>query len=140
MKKLILLLSIAVIIASCKSNTLKELSEEIETPPSSNILANANLVDGTHPTRGTAKLLQTENGVKLVFENFFTTNGPDLRVYLTKTNQRTSDFIEIGPLKALSGNFSYDISSSINTAEYSHVQVYCVRFPQVTGWGLFARQ
>ncbi len=139
MKNLTIILGLVFLLAGCKSNTLKELTEEFEISSSSNVLSTTNLVDGTHPTRGTAKMLQTESGVKLVFENFFTTNGPDLRVYLTKTNQRTSDFIEIGPLKALSGTFSYDVPSTINIAEYSHVQVYCVRFPQVTGWGLFVK-
>jgi hypothetical protein len=75
----------------------------------------------------------TKNGTKsLVFTNFNTDNGPDLRVYLSRSNTNV-DFTEIGLLKSTSGNFYYSIDTTINTADYNHVLIWCEDFSALFG-------
>ena len=68
----------------------------------------------------------------LVFDNFKTDNGPALRVWLSK-NTGVADYINLGNLKAVNGNFYYPLTAAQNTTTYNHVLIWCEAFSVLFG-------
>lgn len=83
---------------------------------------------GSYTVTGTAAIYQDGNGNRtLVLDNFSSSNGPDLRVYLATTVQATS-FVNLGFLKSTSGRQTYAIPAGTNVAEMRFALVWCQRF------------
>jgi hypothetical protein len=118
----LLLILFAAVLISCKKNTPENAQEEL---PSGTSLASGTFKSDRHATSGTVKLLRSTAGkIFLVFENFKTDNGPDLRVWLSP-NTGASPYVEAGLLKAVNGNFSYELAASFNHVAYNHVLIWC---------------
>jgi hypothetical protein len=84
--------------------------------------------DGIHNASGKATALYLEDGsVVLRFENFRVTNGPDLYVYLA-TDRGASDYVDLGRLKANSGNQNYEMPAGIDLSKYDNVIIWCKAF------------
>jgi hypothetical protein len=84
--------------------------------------------DGIHNASGKATALYLEDGsVVLRFENFRVTNGPDLYVYLA-TDRGASDYVDLGRLKANSGNQNYEVPAGIDLSKYDNVIIWCKAF------------
>ncbi len=89
--------------------------------------------DGIHDAQGFALTIPLENGKTVLrLENFKATNGPDLFVYLS-TDRNASDFINIGELKASSGNQNYDLPSNVDLGKYNKVLIWCKAFGVLFG-------
>lgn len=133
MLKLFNLIVIFLLLASCSKD---ETSNVIINDPgvtTGKVLAQGSL-SGTpgHSVSGTAKLIE-ENGIKIIrLENFSSTNGPDLKIYLAK-DVNASAFINIGNLKSLNGNQNYSIASTVNTTEYNFILIWCQQFGVLFG-------
>lgn len=89
--------------------------------------------DFFHKGSGRAMILEYPDGKKILrFENFQTINGPDLYVYLSKTNSPTGDlknlgdFMDLGRLKGNVGDQNYDLGGDI--AGYNSVVIWCKKF------------
>ncbi len=80
-----------------------------------------------HPASGTARIINTEGGAVIRYENFKTLNGPDLFVYLAKDLDAES-FINLGELKATEGNVNYAVPTNVDVNEYKYVMVWCRQF------------
>ena len=59
------------------------------------------------------------------FENFESTNGPDLKVYLRADN---GDAVSLGTLSGNIGNQNYEIPADIDLDIFTTVQIWCERF------------
>jgi Electron transfer DM13 len=130
MKKIVSFLMVVVFLASCKKSALDNISE---TLPTGTVIVTGSFVSNSHPTTGTVKIVQDAAGkTQLVFENFKTDNGPDLRVWLSPNNSG-STYQEVGLLKAVTGNFSYEISSTINYTTNKRVLIWCEDFSVLFG-------
>ena len=90
-----------------------------------------------HDTTGRAIVLETEGGRRFLrFEEFETSNGPDLLVYLSsKAPAGTDDwygydqdFVDLGPLKGNVGDQNYEIPAGVDLERYSTAVVWCRRF------------
>ena len=68
----------------------------------------------------------------LIFENFSSSNGPDLKVYLG-TDSSATDFINLGDLKSTSGTLRYDFPASRFKSEFDTAIIWCERFSQLFG-------
>lgn len=95
--------------------------------------------DGIHNAEGVAKILAVNDGQAehriLRLENFRSTNGPDLHVYLSKDARSISyGYIELGRLKGNIGNQNYHISDDVDLDEYSHVLIWCKQFSVLFGY------
>lgn len=89
--------------------------------------------DGVHDAQGdayTIPLEDTSNVLRL--ENFKSTNGPDLYVYLS-TDENASDFVNLGTLKASSGNQNYEIPDDTDLSKYNKVLIWCKAFGVLFG-------
>ena len=135
MKNSLLVIALASILFACKKEkTVEPLNESFNTAQAT-LLSQASFSSNAHTTSGSVKLY-TQNGTKsLVFENFKTDNGPDLRVYLSKSTNN-SDFKDLGVLKSTSGNFNYTVDATINTGSYKFVLIWCKDFSVLFGNGL----
>lgn len=131
MKSVPVLIIFLVTIISCKKeNTPGNASENL---PVGNVLATGNFSSNVHATSGSVKIIQDATGNRhLVFENFRTDNGPDLRVWLSP-NLAASPYVEIGSLKAVTGNFSYPLSEGINTTVNNRILIWCEDFSVLFG-------
>ncbi|MDX6760386.1 MULTISPECIES: DM13 domain-containing protein [Streptomyces] len=102
-------------------------------------LAQGTLISHEHSTTGTAKLIRLADGSRtLRLENLDTSNGPDLRVWLTDApvkegvaGWRVFDdgkYVSLGKLKGNKGDQNYEIPADLNLADYSSVTIWCDRF------------
>jgi len=92
--------------------------------------------DAIHKGSGGATIYQLQNGSHLLrFEDFRTTNGPALVVYLAKHPSPTQaadvtdgGYINLGKLKGNVGNQNYDIPEDTDVSEYNSVVIWCELF------------
>ena len=61
----------------------------------------------------------------LRFENFDSSNGPDLKVYLRAAD---GDFVSLGDLKGNIGDQNYEIPTDVDLSVFDTVQIWCERF------------
>ncbi|MBI1828034.1 MAG: DM13 domain-containing protein [Thaumarchaeota archaeon] len=88
---------------------------------------------GGHTVTGMTKIVQLEDGSKVLrLENFKSTNGPDLFVYLS-TDTHASDFVSLGALKANNGNQNYNIPEGTDLSKYNTVLIWCKSFSVLFG-------
>ena len=88
--------------------------------------------DGIHNAEGTAKVLSLDDAKILRLEDFKATNGPDLHVYLA-TDEKATDYVDLGLLKANIGNQNYQIPEDIDLSKYDTALVWCKQFSVLFG-------
>lgn len=91
--------------------------------------------DSFHQGSGSATIYQQPDGSHVLrFEDFMSTNGPDLHVILTKHPAPSSRadimeaYIDLGQLKGNIGNQNYEIPADVDISEYQSVVIYCMPF------------
>jgi Electron transfer DM13 len=116
---------------SCKKENTASV---INTPlPAGKTLASGNFISNAHSSSGTVKIIMGDNGkIFMAFENFKTDNGPDLRIWISPDNS-AGTYLEIGRLTAVSGNFSYELTASVNYTTNNHVLIWCKDFSVLFG-------
>ena len=83
---------------------------------------------------GTAELDDAE----LVFaDNFRTQSGPGLYVYLSNSSNGVGGGVELGKVKANSGEQSYEIPEGVLSSDFRYVIIYCKPFGVPFGVGDF---
>ncbi|WP_186757172.1 DM13 domain-containing protein [Echinicola salinicaeni] len=97
------------------------------------VLYQGDFMDDAHPTSGIASVDQT--GSALSFTNFKTDNGPVLEVYLA-TDRKVDDFVSLGELKGIEGDFTYDIPSNVDLETHNYVLIWCVEFSVNFGYAI----
>jgi hypothetical protein len=98
-------------------------------------------VDGAHPTVGTATLIDTADGGRvLTLTDFETDPGPDLRVYLVPPGRDgVSGGVDLGALKGNVGDQQYPVPASFGDApEGLQVVVWCRAFTVAFGTATLA--
>ena len=93
-----------------------------------------------YETSGSVATIITGDTTFLRFENFETTNGPDLFVYLVKPGSKTADGINLGELKSNLGNQNYEVPNNIDLSEYSKVVIWCKAFNADFGFAELSSQ
>jgi hypothetical protein len=88
--------------------------------------------DGFHDAQGKAIVIPVDTQSVLRLEEFRSTNGPDLYVYLSTDNQAT-DYVDLGKLKANIGNQNYVIPDGTDLSKYDTVLIWCKSFSVLFG-------
>ena len=89
--------------------------------------------DGIHDAQGHALVVPLETSQQILrLEDFSSTNGPDLYVYLA-SDSSASDYVSLGRLKANNGNQNYDIPEGTDLAKYDTVLIWCKQFSVLFG-------
>ncbi|QCX74433.1 Electron transfer DM13 [Streptomyces sp. YIM 121038] len=98
-------------------------------------LARGSLVAHEHPTSGTARTLRLADGRQLLrLEDLKTSEGPDVRVYLsTRPASKAADglgagAVWLGRLKGNLGNQNYTVPDGSDPAGFRSAVVWCERF------------
>lgn len=111
------------------------------------VLSSGTFVDGEHPTKGTARIVQKGDERILELDRAFQTSksGPDLVVILHKSPDvigstvppaypiKEGDYVLIAPLKSYSGAQSYVIPASINSEDFASAAIWCRKFNATFG-------
>ena len=84
-----------------------------------------NFVSDAHETTGTASLNETKT--ILIFTDFKTDDGPLLEVYLA-TDNTAAEYISLGELKGIEGDFQYNIPDGTDLEKLNYVVIWCVDF------------
>ena len=89
--------------------------------------------DGIHNAEGYAKILTLSDGSQILrLEDFRSTNGPDVHLYLS-TDKQASDFVDLGRLKANNGDQNYQIPIDTDFNKYKYVLIWCQPFSVLFG-------
>jgi hypothetical protein len=140
MKKLfvpcLLFLLTAAVVAGCKkeSTPTRALTEKVDlavSAPQSNSSGFANGPYGA--VTGNARIYLTNGKYQLALENFSSSNGPDLKVYLSK-EQNPVGFVNLGSLRSTSGDQVYDIPAGADVKDYTYALIYCQQFSHLFGY------
>ncbi len=102
------------------------------TPSPIELIGSFHGSDEFHFGRGTARLIETAPGTFVVrLEDFAVRNGPDLFVYISPSADGYADgAIELGKLKADTGNQNYDVPAGVlsDPATARSVVIWCKQF------------
>lgn len=89
--------------------------------------------DGIHNAEGQSKVILLDDGREILrLEDFKSTNGPDLYVYLS-TDTDATDIVNLGKLKANVGNQNYEIPEGTDFKKYNKVLIWCKSFSVLFG-------
>jgi hypothetical protein len=99
------------------------------------VLSRSNLQSLEHQSSGTVVVIQLVGGGRVLrLENLATSNGPDLRVYLSTTPASADwhgydrDYVDLGALKGNLGNQNYALPDSVDIARYRSAVIWCRQF------------
>lgn len=76
---------------------------------------------------GSAKIIATSAGQAVLLDSFMVSQGPDLKVYLSKQNT-PAEFVNLGALQSNNGNSSYTIPATVNPHLYPYVLIHCQQY------------
>ncbi|MDV7187835.1 DM13 domain-containing protein [Lutibacter sp. TH_r2] len=129
MKKYILAIVVIFVMVSCSSSdsddslTMNQIEVDLESELSEEVTVMGDFVSDAHPTSGKT----TVTNSTLNFQNFKTDDGPKLLVYLS-TSVESTDFVNLGDLKGIEGNYTYNIPENTDLEKYKYVVIWCVDF------------
>jgi hypothetical protein len=103
-------------------------------------LATGEFVSLDHGTSGTVRVLELADGRQFVrFEDFETSNGPAVYVYLS-TNPAggpegafDDEYLDLGSLRGNVGDQNYELPADVDLSRYASVVVWCDRFDSAFG-------
>lgn len=126
MKTLFLFLPIFLVLFACDNQEVLKNEPEIVANQAAPVVQYQGVFVPTLDIKGTGTVkIYTENKqVKLALEKYTITEGPDLKVYLSKSNTPT-DFVNLGNLNA---NIIYNIPQNIDFKEYRFVLIHCQQY------------
>lgn len=116
---------------SCGKTSTETLDEMVNTEGVLKYSGNFRGI-GSEKVAGQAKIFLTNSQFMLKLENFSTSNGPDLKVYLSQASS-PQDFISLGDLKSTNGNQVYTISGTPDFSKYKYVLIHCERYNHLFG-------
>ncbi|MDM4720694.1 DM13 domain-containing protein [Micromonospora sp. WMMA1363] len=114
-------------------------SDAASVPAGPAVVRSGEFVTHEHETTGSARIVRDADGqLRLELVGLATSNGPDLRVWLTDQQVRTGTagwrvfddgrWVELGRLKGNRGNQAYDIPADVDLAGLTSVSIWCKRF------------
>ena len=128
---LICFLGIMTILYGCGKASTQKLDEMISVDGSLKFTGTFSGVGG-QSVSGLAKIYLTNNKYMLKLENFSSSNGPDLKVYLSMASS-PSGFISLGDLKSTNGNQVYEIPGTPDFTKHKFVLIHCERYNHLYG-------
>lgn len=146
MKTTLTIISLALALVSCQQETVPVQTNTATTPVETVMMMNPSSFDATgqtllyqgtfesavHPTSGTVRVYEDKDKRRtLVFENFKTDAGPDLRIYLAE-DKSVSNFIQVTN-EVKNGNSSVAIPVNANLQKQNYVLIWCKQFSVLFG-------
>ena len=128
-----LLLITTIILTSCnKKTSILPLNDSFDSTTAV-LLYEGIFKKGPYGTvTGTARVYESNGKWELRLVDFVSTNGPDLKIYLSKEVQPIH-FIKLGDLRSTSGNQSYQILNKPDFSQYRYALVHCEQYNHLFG-------
>ena len=133
-KPIIVIFALFILLSSCvKENTpTNPVNNPVDTTMAI-IRFNGTFGNGPYGlVNGTAKIYFQNNQYILALENFNSSNGPDLHVYISKEAQPVN-YIDLGKLQSVSGNQQYPLTGNLNFLEYKYALIHCQQYNHLFG-------
>ena len=103
------------------------------------VLAKGTFISHEHDTAGSVRILELPDGSRVLrLEGLDTSNGPDLKVWLTDAPVIEGNegwfvfddgaYLDLGSLKGNKGNQNYAIPADADLSELTSVAIWCDRF------------
>lgn len=128
-------------LAPDSSVTEKQTAASAETPSAAApvVLTMGTFISHEHKTSGSVRILKLADGSRVLrIEGLDTSNGPDLKVWLTDAPVvdgaegwfvfDDGDYADLGPLKGNQGNQNYPIPADTDLSDLTSVTIWCDRF------------
>ncbi|MFI2435386.1 DM13 domain-containing protein [Streptomyces sp. NPDC018693] len=136
--------------AGAESPAAEQPTEQPTEPAEPQTVATGELISHEHETSGTVRLLRLADGSHVLrLENLDTSNGPDLRVWLTDAPVKEGragwhvfddgKYVSLGKLKGNKGDQNYALPADVDPAAYSSMSIWCDRFNVSFGAAELAR-
>jgi Electron transfer DM13 len=119
-------------LSSCSKTSTVTLNERVDTAAVLK-LQGPFMGIGSEQVSGQAKIYLQNGKYSLALENFSTTNGPDLKVYLSQKAE-PYNFIKLGDLKSTNGNQLYELAEMPDLTKYKYALIHCERFNHRYGY------
>ena len=109
------------------------LTEPTKTFDATNqkLLAQGTFSNGVHATSGTVKLYESGAVRTLVFSDFKSEAGPDLRIWLAQ-NKQAQNYVEVSA-KLATGNFFIELPAAADPAKQMQVLIWCKQYSVLFG-------
>ncbi len=105
----------------------------IVAPKGQLLLSGTFVSSGSYTTTGNVKVYEDDKKVRtLVFENFKTNNGPDLKIYMAEDNAITN-FIQITDKVNINGSYTLPIPDGVDLKKQLTVVIWCKSFSRAFG-------
>lgn len=88
--------------------------------------------------KGNVSIYQHNNKYSVGLQNFSTSNGPDLHLYLSKEMQPIH-FIDLGKIRSTKGNQLYAIPGTPDLTGYKYILIHCQLYNHLFGWAALTR-
>ena len=109
------------------------------TTEAATVLAEGSLISHEHETSGTVRVLRLGDGSRVLrLEDLDTSNGPDLKVWVTDAPViegrdgwfvfDDGEYVDLGDLRGNRGSQNYPLPAEVDLAELSSVSIWCARF------------
>lgn len=132
---LFFLLVISISLFSCKKSSEVRLDETIMDTTARVKFEGVFMDERWGRVSGQAKIYLKSGKYILALENFLTSNGPDLKVYLSK-DRGPAEFIKLDNLKSTNGNQLYEIPGVPDFIQYKYALIHCERYNHLFGSAL----
>lgn len=114
-------------------------SEQPPTPAGPTTLATGDFITHEHATTGSVRIVELPDGSQVLrIENLDTSNGPDLKVWVTDAEVKPGRdgwgvfddgaYLDLGQLKGNKGSQNYALPPDADLDAYSSVSIWCDRF------------
>ena len=104
------------------------------------VLSSGELTSIAHGTTGTVTVQEAADGSRFLrIENLDTTDGPDVRVWLSDRDVADAGsagdgaWLELGPLRGNKGSLTYPLPAGTEVEDYASVVLWCKRFAVAFG-------
>ena len=132
----LILFSGMIIFNSCKKASTDFIDQTLNMDTTAVLKYSGDFISGPYGTvTGTAKVYLKEGRYKVALENFVSSNGPDLKVYISK-EQYPVNFIKLSDLASVNGNQVYDVPGSPDFTVYKYVLIHCEQYNHLFGSAL----
>lgn len=134
-KTVIVLFFLFIAVAACtkqNASPAEILDEQIDTTTSTLVYEGVFSNGPYGDVSGSANIYLENGQYILYFEDLKSSNGPDLHVYLSE-EEMPVHFIDLGKLKSVNGNQSYEIPAGTDFAKYRYALIHCQQYDHLFG-------
>ena len=137
MKKIFLVFAIVfsgiIVLNSCKKASTETINETLVMDTTAVLKFEGTFISGPYGTvSGLARVYLKQGNYTVALENFNSSNGPDLKVYISK-ERIPVNFIKLSDLRSTNGNQLYVVPGTPSFTEYKYVLIHCEQYNHLFG-------